>query len=297
MDWLKDIYDAYNQRIKSPIIGSVFLAFIACNWQPIFFVIFADVSVEDRFQYWERVTSDSTLIFIPVALGTAFAISVPFISFISAAIVVGPTNELRKLVERSSHEVALTKAEHQQELEEKREELIASKLRQERELGLVEDEETRQEIKREIDEQDYSIDSRSPSYASPLDQLPNLDSPSHVNEFGEINLDGSELIEIRSRYELLRKAALAPDIDKNNFFYDAKKLIELEGEANLLSQSQAIKKSIVSIERLRSRIVNIDTSEELELNKAMSKQYYDKISDLRALVSGISTRQINAIGE
>jgi hypothetical protein len=56
-DFIKDSTEAWFQRIRSPIIGSIGLAFAAYNWKPLSYLIFADEPAIAKFQFFDANTS------------------------------------------------------------------------------------------------------------------------------------------------------------------------------------------------------------------------------------------------
>ncbi|MBI1492681.1 hypothetical protein [Halocynthiibacter styelae] len=78
-DFLKEIFQAAQQRIRSPFIGSVIFAFIAVNWQALYFLFFADVSVLARITYFNVKTSYGSLYGWPLLIGGIMALVLPFI--------------------------------------------------------------------------------------------------------------------------------------------------------------------------------------------------------------------------
>ena len=91
-DVLNSAFDAWNERLRSPFWGAIILAFLAFNWQPIWYLLFADVSVEAKFEYWE----ERAIFWEPLSAGVFFALVAPLIKVIMTAWYKWPTRELRK---------------------------------------------------------------------------------------------------------------------------------------------------------------------------------------------------------
>jgi len=68
-DFLNQVFQAWSDRIRSPILGSVVLAFIAINWKPLYYLFFAETSVLTRFAYFDMKTDLGTLFLGPLAIG------------------------------------------------------------------------------------------------------------------------------------------------------------------------------------------------------------------------------------
>lgn len=285
MDWLKELLEAHNQRIKTPIIGSIILAFIAWNWQAIFYVLFANAPVEDRFQYWERVTSDSTLIFIPITLGTAFAISIPFISFISAAIVKTPINELRKLNQKSAHELALERVAQQQDLEKWKEDLIASALKQQEDLDKLEGD-AKLELEKRLNNLPLASEVRMPDLTKNnpvLDDLKELElQAEYVNLFRHV-----------TENKMDTKNKLNGGLGKNDEIL-FKLVDELFSVDNGLDPFEIRKELLKCRERIKNigiRLItlNEDSSKQHVINR-LKEEGYSSIKRLRDLIAGLPFR-------
>ena len=52
VDFLANLWNAWLQRMRTPFIGSITLSFIAINWQPIWYLLFADKPVSDKFDFF-----------------------------------------------------------------------------------------------------------------------------------------------------------------------------------------------------------------------------------------------------
>lgn len=96
-DFFKDVFEAAQQRIRSPFIGSVIFAFIAVNWQALFYLFFADVSVQRRIDCFNDMTSNVSLYWLPLGIGAAMAIVLPFLRVGFAWIIRFANRKLHKL--------------------------------------------------------------------------------------------------------------------------------------------------------------------------------------------------------
>lgn len=81
LDVFKESAEAWLQHIKSPLIGSIVLSFIAINWKAIFFVVFSDVPILFRFWYFDSQTSLITLLALPAFFGVLIGLETPYINF------------------------------------------------------------------------------------------------------------------------------------------------------------------------------------------------------------------------
>lgn len=155
MDSLREIFDAMNSRIRSPIFGSIAVMFIIFNWKPLFYLAFAHKPAEEKFQFFDaNVTLISGLV-APIALGVLFAIASPWIALFSAWLAEAPTTR-RKLRQTKSTDKILTE---KLRLDQTRNQLLASEERalidaakRDEEVKEIEDPEIRDELKREIEQ-------------------------------------------------------------------------------------------------------------------------------------------------
>lgn len=191
MDALKDIFTAYSQRIRSPIIGSVILAFIAVNWQSVFYVIFADKGVLSRFEYWDMYTDFWTVLMWPVLIGVTFAVLSPFISLVGAWLAKWPTEQVRLIAVRSADRVEKEKQRLAGELVDK---TIDTTVEQQERLQTIEDDSVREALQKQIDE----INSKS--YL----QLSGDAAEKNSNEREAIDLR-SQILELRLKLEERQK--------------------------------------------------------------------------------------------
>lgn len=118
--------------MKSPVIGYIILAGLILNWKPIWFLIFADQSVYEKFAYFDIKTSNGTLFLYPVLIGVVSAVVVPWIGFAGAFLVGRPARLLRQLQQdaRTDHEIYRLKKQTSVENAKAQEEAV----REERQL-------------------------------------------------------------------------------------------------------------------------------------------------------------------
>jgi hypothetical protein len=151
-DTINQLKEAITERVKSPFLGSILLAFIAFNWKAIFYVIFADKTVVEKFAYWDLYTSTNTKLLYPIIAGSVFALVIPYISSLFAFLIEWPISKSRIRDENTAHKIAIQKIRNQQKLENEREEVVASKVRQEEELEKIKDKDIRAAVKENLNE-------------------------------------------------------------------------------------------------------------------------------------------------
>ena len=65
-DFGKEVKETFQNRAKSPIFGSVFLAFIGFNWRALFYLFFDKTkTVSERIGKFDQLTDGLTLILWP----------------------------------------------------------------------------------------------------------------------------------------------------------------------------------------------------------------------------------------
>lgn len=129
MDFLKDTFEAYRERIRSPILGSILIAFFACNWKAIWFLLFSDVPIVLKFAYFDYQTSPWTLYVWPVVIGTTIALLTPCITLFGAWMATKPTGLLNKLQSNQASNRRIHDAENKKREEESLAALQATKER------------------------------------------------------------------------------------------------------------------------------------------------------------------------
>lgn len=117
MDGLKELVEAFSARIKSPIIGSIALAFIAINWRAVFFLFFSGEPASDKFAYFTENTTGLSLYLYPVIVGLAFALLVPWVNFLGAKAIESPVTNHRNMQLDAAHTLAERKTRHAIDME------------------------------------------------------------------------------------------------------------------------------------------------------------------------------------
>lgn len=102
MTTITEIFESFNNRVKSPVFGSFLFSFVAFNWRPLYYLFFAkDVTAEARFVFFEANTSWLTLLIGPMIIGMVMAIALPWVNYLAAWIIRSPIQK-RRLIEISA---------------------------------------------------------------------------------------------------------------------------------------------------------------------------------------------------
>lgn len=97
MDAFKDLMEAFSQRIRSPIIGSIAIVFVLVNWKPIWYLLFAERPVRQKFLYFEANTDAISLYCIPIGVGVVYAFGLPWVKWAGAWVAQKPYARLHEI--------------------------------------------------------------------------------------------------------------------------------------------------------------------------------------------------------
>ena len=81
-DFFAQSLQAFQERMRTPWIGSILIAFLLWNWQPLLFLLTSDTALRTRFAYFEIHTSWCSLFAGPLIAGFLFAAAKPWISLV-----------------------------------------------------------------------------------------------------------------------------------------------------------------------------------------------------------------------
>ena len=81
-DFFAQSLQAFQERMRTPWIGSILIAFLLWNWQPLLFLFASDTALRTRFTYFEIHTDWRSLFAYPIATGFLFAAAKPWISLL-----------------------------------------------------------------------------------------------------------------------------------------------------------------------------------------------------------------------
>ncbi|MEW8352818.1 MAG: hypothetical protein AB2588_17770 [Candidatus Thiodiazotropha sp.] len=143
MDGIKDIFEAFSTRIRSPFFGYFFFSFFGINWKAVFFLLFSDDRVLYRIKYFEDHTSTHTLLTLPLLVGVVLALTYPWLSLAFQWAVLAPTKFRNNLNAQAEDSLIIKKLE----LEENRNAYIRA--REERALEMAEREQKIENIQDE----------------------------------------------------------------------------------------------------------------------------------------------------
>lgn len=128
VELMKQIVEAWSERLRSPFLGSIALSFVVINWKVLFYLFFADEPVHARILYFEENTSRDCLVWYPLAFGISFALLSPWLTLIGAWFARKPKDwihylqddasrdrRIREYSRKAEEEAAMAKYEAEQE--------------------------------------------------------------------------------------------------------------------------------------------------------------------------------------
>lgn len=77
MEYIKELFEAFASRSRSHFFGSIMISLLGLNWQPIYFVIYSDVDILERFAYFD----DHVKLWLPLIIGLALALITPALTW------------------------------------------------------------------------------------------------------------------------------------------------------------------------------------------------------------------------
>lgn len=117
MDGLKELVEAFSARIRSPIIGSIALAFVIVNWKPLFFLLFSGEPAVAKFAFYDAKKTGYSPYIYPMIVGLVFALFLPWINFWGAKAVEAPITKHRNLQLDAAYAEAEKKTRHAIDME------------------------------------------------------------------------------------------------------------------------------------------------------------------------------------
>lgn len=214
-DLFKEIFDAASSRVRSPFFGSIALVFVISNWQPLFYLVFADKPVRARFLYFDANTFVGTLFWIPIGGGILLAVLAPWLRLIGAWLASVPTRILHNFQHNESQAkriYALDNSALEEDAKARYEEAVENRkiqaARRLEEAGKIFDESIRDELQENLLTDRQSIDKIDDDALNPMDDVSDLELK--ILQFGaglphgSFSLEANILEEYNSQDEKLR---------------------------------------------------------------------------------------------
>ena len=156
METFKEMIAAISNRIKSRVVSSILLSFIAINWKVIFFVLFEPVGSEVKFTYFDANTSPKTLYWLPIAFGCIFAVIAPWLT-VMGQLLSYPADKLRKkILNNANHDDLVDKLDYEVKLREykaNKEQALIDEAKRDEVVKSISDPEIRAKLEQQIEEE------------------------------------------------------------------------------------------------------------------------------------------------
>lgn len=155
MDALVKIFDEFRSHVRSPIWGTIGLYVILLNWKAFYYLLFADVSVPEKFSFWDENVSHKWLIYYPLALGVVSVVTVPWIRLGFTWVNMSADLKLHNIQSTHRNEKKIHDRAEEDKLEEAIENQKIERTKRLKEAEKVGDEDLVKELRlnREVDEQ------------------------------------------------------------------------------------------------------------------------------------------------
>jgi len=141
-----DIAEAVKERVKSPVLGYVVLAFVAINWRELSLLIFSPSPLVYKLALFDETTTAWGLFVLPSFAGIAYVVITPWLHVFSVAVSGYPVRLRRKLLDDAQQEVELRKQEYEQlrtEALANREKEVIDRAKRDADVSEIDDEEVR----------------------------------------------------------------------------------------------------------------------------------------------------------
>lgn len=130
LDLIRQCIENFTDRIRSPILGSVTIAFFAFNWKAFYFLFFAEAPTWLRVWYFEQNTDLHSLFSYPIVGGISLALIKPWVTYAGSWVAKFPNFFLYRLQQsearrrrieelRLEAEYEEVKAQHEAAVEER----------------------------------------------------------------------------------------------------------------------------------------------------------------------------------
>jgi len=155
--------EAMLSRVRSPLLGSVLIAFTIINWKAIFFVVFSASTAVEKFEFFDQQTTVWTLLYAPIAVGLVLGLASPWISLFGAWAASQPVQQQRILTDRLASERLFQRAKlaKARELEQTvLEETLIDRAKRDQEIDSIDDVNRREQVRNQITSSRTDIEER-----------------------------------------------------------------------------------------------------------------------------------------
>ena len=151
---MKEIFEAIESRIKSPLFGYFLISFVITNWSSLFYLFISNSNAIERIKYFNENTGYWSLIIYPAIIAMLISVIYPWVNLGILKLIKKPNELKNSLQAQSQHNLLIT----QNELEKIRsesfstaEEELIGRAKRDAELEKIEDIEIKDKLKSEIE--------------------------------------------------------------------------------------------------------------------------------------------------
>ena len=151
---MKEIFQVFEARIRSPLMGYATFAFVAFNWKEIFFLFASNSEVSARLEYFQENTGPGSLVVYPLLLGALLTIIYPWVSYGFIFLCGRPTDLRNNLQARAEHRLLQQKEELERfraAVRARAERNFIDEAKRDAELDQIDDEEAKSRAKSKIE--------------------------------------------------------------------------------------------------------------------------------------------------
>ncbi|MBY5990213.1 hypothetical protein [Roseovarius atlanticus] len=208
-EFLKDLAKAWDDRIRSPFLGSVAIVFVIYNWKPLFYLVFAEVKVTEKFKFFDENTDECSLFWWPLLVGVGLAFAAPWLKLFGAWLARSPSSRLKRMQGDSSreHRIEEFKKSAEEEsakaaLEDAREKRQIAAARRKQEAEELDDDQLIEELETERERGTTSLTDGGPINAL-ISQMSQFETAiiKALGEKEQGGLDASDLVRTESYVE------------------------------------------------------------------------------------------------
>lgn len=94
-EFIQNIFDSSNERIKNPFVGSYIIAFFLFNWRPFFLLMFSDEKIEDKIIVINYEYCSKASFFWPLLIALFYILILPHINLLFDELLSYSNNKKR----------------------------------------------------------------------------------------------------------------------------------------------------------------------------------------------------------
>jgi len=155
MKEIKEIFEVFHSRIKSPLFGYATLSFILINWKPLIYLLLSKATMIKRISYFEENTSYTSLLILPIVFAIVCSVIYPWVNYFFLILCKKPTDLRNSIQAQSEHTLIVEK----QKLENARnaffadqEKELIERAKRDQELENIDNQDTKKKVQSEIEQ-------------------------------------------------------------------------------------------------------------------------------------------------